>query len=182
MRLSHKLGVFATKTSSLTHSLVVKNSFAYQAIIEKQPKNAFVTSNPTLYNMAERSHEVIGAARTVLLPNNIFPDSVILDRTKLTIIRRSFFWTSEVISFRVEDILNVNCGIGPFFGSITVSTRVMNSTDHYEIDYFWRKDAIQLKELIQGYMIALHNNIDTAHLSTENLRETLLELGRNTSI
>ena len=132
-----------------------------------------------LTKIVRKSHQLLAGAQTVILPMNLFPDSVIIDRTKVTITKRTFFWSSSVISIRIEDVLNVACSTGPIFGSLTVSSRVMNSTDHYEIDYFWRKDAIYLKQIIQGYVIAQHNQIETSHLDRKDLISTLLELGRD---
>lgn len=130
-----------------------------------------------LRKIVRKSHQLLASAQTVILPVNLFPDSVTVDRTKVTITKRTFFWSSSVISIRIEDVLNVACSTGPIFGSLTVSSRVMNSTDHYEIDYFWRKDALYLKQLIQGYVIAQHNQIETSHLNRRELVKTLLELG-----
>lgn len=132
-----------------------------------------------LKSVVKRSHEVLASARTVMLPFNMFPDTVVVDRSKITITKRTFFWSSSVISIRIEDVLNVGISTGPLFGSITISSRVMNSTDHFQVNYFWRGDAVKLKHMIQGYMIALHNNIDTKDLSREQLIETLLEIGRD---
>ena len=36
-----------------------------------------------------------------------------------------------------------------------------------------------MKRIIQGYVIAQHNKIDTAHLSKQDLIETLLEIGND---
>ena len=132
-----------------------------------------------LRKLVRKSHQLLASAQTVILPINLFPDSVTIDRTKVTITKRTFFWSASVISIRIEDVLNVACSTGPIFGSLTISSRIMNSTDHYEIDYFWRKDAIYLKQLIQGYVIAQHNQIDTSHLSRKELVKTLLELGND---
>lgn len=132
-----------------------------------------------LKKLIRKSHQLLASAQTVILPINLFPDSVTVDRTKVTITKRTFFWTSSVISIRIEDVLNVACSTGPIFGSLTVSSRVMNSTDHYEIDFLWRKDAIYLKQLIQGYVIAQHNQIETSHLNRRELVRTLLELGND---
>lgn len=136
-----------------------------------------VDRRESLRRIVRKSHQTLAGAQTVILPINLFPDTVIVDRTKVTITKRTFFWTSSVISFRIEDVLNVACSTGPIFGSLTISSRVMNSTDHYEIDYFWRKDAQYLKQIIQGYVIAQHNQIETSHLSRKDLINTLLELG-----
>ena len=141
-----------------------------------------VDPRDNLRSIVEKSHQLLAGAKTVILPINLFPDSVTVDRTKVTITKRTFFWSSNVISIRIEDVLNVSCSTGPLFGSLIVSSRVMNPTDHYEIDYFWRRDAIYLKQIIQGYVIAQHNNIDTSHLSKDELIKTLLELGQDSDI
>lgn len=132
-----------------------------------------------LRKIVRKSHQLLASAQTVILPVNLFPDSVTVDRTKVTITKRTFFWSSSVISIRIEDVLNIACSTGPIFGSLTISSRVMNSTDHYEIDYFWRKDALYLKQLIQGYVIAQHNQIETSHLNRQELIHTLLDLGND---
>ena len=134
-----------------------------------------------LKNIVSKSHEILMSANTVF-PITLFPDSVVVDRTKVTITKRDFFWTSDVMSIRIEDVLNVSASVGPLFGSLTIASRVMSTIDHFRIDHFWRNDAILLKHIIQGYVIAQHNNIDTAHLTTNELIETLRELGHDTAI
>lgn len=137
-------------------------------------------SREGLRKIVRKSHQLLASAQTVILPINLFPDSITVDRTKVTITKKTFFWSSSVISIRIEDVLNIACSTGPIFGSLTISSRVMNSTDHYEIDYFWRKDALYLKQLIQGYVIAQHNQIETSHLNRRELIQTLLDLGSDT--
>ena len=127
-----------------------------------------------LKKVITHAHEVISNARTVL--PFLFPDEVILDRTQITIVKRTFILSSNVISIRIEDVLNVSAMLGPVFGSITVTSRVMNSVDHYDVGRFWRDDAQRMKQIIQGYLIARQNGIQTDHLSCEELERTLLEL------
>jgi len=131
-----------------------------------------------LKKVVKQSHEVLARARTVF-PMELFPDRIVIDRTKITITRRDFFWTSNVIGIRIEDILNVTCSVGPLFGSVNIASRVMSSIDHFSINFLWRNDAIYLKDVIQGYMIAKHNKIDTTELSKKELLETLTELGHD---
>jgi len=180
MRQSQKMGHFATSAYDVTKEFLksdVSTLDPTSVILRKRSVND--KENENIRNIIRKSHEVLASAQTIILPSNIFPDSVLLDRSKLTIIKRNFFWSAETISIRIEDILNVSSNIGPFFGSITVSSRVMNSTDHYEIDCFLRKDARYLKEIIQGYMIALHSKVNINHLSREELITTLLSLGQD---
>ena len=133
-------------------------------------------SGKDLEEVLERSNQVIARA-TSIFPLTLFPDTVILDRTKLTVIKRNFFLSEDVMSIRIEDILNVSTTIGPIFGSITIATRVMSSTDHFTIRNFFREDVMRLSHMIQGYVIARHNNIECDHLSYDELVHTLQELG-----
>jgi hypothetical protein len=129
-----------------------------------------------LKKVVKKSHEVLAVAQTVF-PVTLFPDSIVVDRTKISLTKRTFFWTSNTISFQIEDVLNVSCGIGPVFGSLTIASRVMSSVDHYQINYLWRSDAIFLKHLMQGHIIAKNNKLETDHLTVEEMIETLCELG-----
>jgi hypothetical protein len=119
---------------------------------------------------------VLASARTVF-PVTLFPDSIIVDRTKISIIKRDFFWTSNIISFQIEDVLNVSCAVGPLFGSLTIASRVMSSVDHFQISYLWRNEAVFFKHLIQGHIIAKNNKLETDQLTKKEMVDTLCELG-----
>lgn len=185
VRQSKKLGNVATRAGAgLRHFL--HHDIPLPASAENLIHNlSFTRRQRTLQQtndlrkVVKESSQVLASARTVF-PLTLFPDSVIVDRSKVTIIKRDFFWTSRVISIQIEDILNVEAGVGPFFGSLNVASRVMSSVDHFRIDYFWRDDAIFLKHLIQGYVIAKHNKLDVSELNREELIETLTGLGEDT--
>lgn len=198
LRISRKLGKVAA-TSSFVRDV---RSFMNQPITYDAPTRwwgsglAMLTGEgaeqPTAQNESDetkqqdlkqivtQSHEILMSANTVF-PITLFPDTVTVDRTKVTITRRDFFWSSDVMSIRIEDVLNVSASVGPLFGSLTIASRVMSTIDHFQINHFWRNDAIRLKHMIQGYVIAQHNNIDTAHLNKKELVETLIELGHDSN-
>lgn len=181
LRQSKKLGSVATKAFGglrhfLTQDIVIPPAGDIMNSLTLAKHNKTLQQATDLKKMVKESSEVLASARTVF-PMTLFPDSIIVDRSKITIVKRDFFWTSRVISIQIEDILNVESGVGPFFGSLNVASRVMSTVDHFRIDYFWRSDAIFLKHLIQGYVIAKHNKIDTNQLTREEVVETLTELG-----
>lgn len=179
LRLSQSLGHAATRALSNARGLV-KTDRSFPSVSELFGINArdekADTKKEDLSQMVTRSHEILASARTVF-PLTIFPDDVVLDRSKVTIIMRKFFWVENVVSIRIEDILNVSAGVGPFFGSLNISSRVMNSIDHFPVNFLWRSDARRLKCLIQGYVISRHDKIDLSHLSKDELCATLMELG-----
>jgi hypothetical protein len=137
-----------------------------------------------LQQAIDGAHEVLFTASTVF-PFTLFPDTVTLDRTKLTITHRSFFKVAEAASLRVEDILNVSANVGPFFGSIKVTTRFFDpdKTENklYVINYLKREDALRLKRIVQGYIIATRQKIDCSALSTHELAALLGQLGEGMS-
>jgi len=186
LRQNKKLGRFATAAfrevrTVLHQEIPLPSKEQFLQSLTLTPRTKFTQDSKKIDQLkreVRKSHEVLASARTVF-PMKLFPDRVILDRTKITIVRRDFFWSSNVVSIRIEDILNVACGTGPLFGSISISSRVMNSIDHFEISFLWRNDAIQLKNLIQGYVIAKHNKINTTELSRKELIETISELGHD---
>ncbi len=109
----------------------------------------------------------------------LFPDTLAIDRTKVTLTKRAFFSTSEAMSIRIEDILNVTATVGPFFGSIKIVSRVLNAEKPYRIGKFSRKDVMRLKRILQGYVIALKRNIDCSSLRTPELASMLDKLGQD---
>jgi hypothetical protein len=123
------------------------------------------------------AHDVLVRATTVF-PLTLFPDTLTVDRTKLTITHRDFFNSAEVLSITVEDLLNITANVGPFFGSIKISTRFFDPDKPYTVDHFWRADALKIKRIVQGYIIARKKNVDCSALPTAELAKTLDELGK----
>lgn len=184
VRQSKKLGGVATHTLHDVEHLLQKeiNLPSAERFIGNFPrvslskKEQELEEADKLKKVVKKSHEILGKANTVF-PITLFPDTLIVDRTKISIIKRDFFWTSNTISFQVEDILNVSCAVGPMFGSLTIASRVMSTIDHFQINYLWRNDATFMKHLIQGHIIAKQNKLETDVLTPKEMVDTLCELG-----
>lgn len=129
-----------------------------------------------LSDVARKSHEIIFKANTVF-PFTLFPDTVTLDREKFTIAHRSFFRIAKITSTPVRDVLSAEVDVGPFFGSIHVSSRFFISGP-YSVNFMWRADAMKLGRLLQGYVIAHEQEIDCAHIEKDKLIELLNRLGK----
>lgn len=126
------------------------------------------------------AHDVLVRASAVF-PLTLFPDTVAIDRTKFTITHRDFFSAGEVISINIEDILNVTATVGPFFGSIKIVTRFFDTDKPYTVEHFWRADALRIKRVAQGYVIAKQKGIDCSALTNSELTTLLDELGKVSS-
>ncbi len=141
----------------------------------EDPKKQKATDE--LVDAIGHSHDILLRATTVF-PFTLFPDTLTIDRTKITITHRDFLAAGDVISIGIEDVLNVAATVGPVFGSVNIATRFFDQDKPYKIDHFWRKDALKIKRIAQGYTIARQKEIDTSALSTQELAKTLDELGK----
>lgn len=180
LRQSRLMGRFAAKACRIEPQPTVIETFKRDLVHggDSVSEQQYFERNPDqMHKVVEQSQEILAGARTVILPMNIFPDTVTIDRMKVTINLWESLWSHRIVTLRIEDILNVAANTGLLFGSLTISTRVMNSTDHFVIMGFWNRDVIRLKRVLQGYMIALHQGIDVSGLSTDRLVRKLDELG-----
>jgi len=146
--------------------------------INEPPEHTATTEEvrEELNQAIEGSQDVLAIVNTIF---PVFPDTITVDRAKLTITRRSFFKTGDIMSIRIEDILNATATLGPLFGTVKIVSRVMSGEKPYTTNLLWRKDAIHLKRIIQGYVIALQRQIDCSKLPTSELVAKLDKLGED---
>lgn len=128
-----------------------------------------------LEKIAEKAEDVLMRADSVF-PFVLFPDSIAVSRNKVVITHRQFFKLSEVISLQVDDILNVESDAGPFFGSLSIYTRIYG-TEPLRITFLSRKDTICAKRILEGLIIANMKDIDITNIERKELLELLMRLG-----
>lgn len=133
-----------------------------------------------LHQEITNSNEILAQA-TAVFPFTLFPDTITIDRSKLTITKRTFFAVAEVLSVRIEDLLHVNASVGPFLGSIMVTNRFFEKKP-YRVNYLKRGDALRIKRILQGYIIATQKQIDCSSFSTPELARMLDELGQSSTV
>ncbi len=129
-----------------------------------------------LKQVTREAQEVITSANSFAL----FPDTITVDRHKLTIVYRTFFKVEQTVSVPLRDIKNIQADMGPFFGSLTVtSDHFINNTQ--TIRFLWRKDVKNIQELVQGAMVATNEAIDITKVATKELSNLLTDLGKGHS-
>lgn len=153
------------------------NSDNSSTVNSKSDSKSEKDAKQELKNVVSRSHEPMVEATTVF-PFTLFPDTVIIDRTKITVVNRVFFFVANMVSIKLEDILNVTSSVGPFFGSIDIHTRYFDPGKPYSVNFLWRKDARRIDRILQGYSIAKEEKVDMTKLETKELAELLDNLGK----
>lgn len=111
-----------------------------------------------------------------VFPFDPFPDGIIIDRAKVTVLKRNFFFIEQKTSISTEDLLNVEMNLGPFFGTVKLHSRFFVD-GHLEVKYLWRKDARLVERILQAIIIARQHGIDVAKIPREDLLEELHKIG-----
>jgi hypothetical protein len=142
-------------------------------------KEPVQTNEEKLLDVTIGAHEILFSAKTIF-PFTLFPNSISMDRQQLTIVHRDFFSVANTISVRIEDILNVESHVGPFFGSIHIFSKFFTN-DLKSVSYLTRSNALRIQRLIQGYMIARHRKIDCSTIEKRQLIILLNDLGQGTT-
>jgi hypothetical protein len=150
---------------------------------EKTKENSKLLAQPSsdskdamkLQAVVRESHTILAKARSVF-PFQLFPDSVNIDRHKLTIVRRQFFGIEQKVSVPLENVKNIEADLGPFFGSITVTSDLfINNTQ--TVHFLWRDDARKIQKLVQGAVVAQGEGIDLNKIEVIQLQKMLIDLG-----
>jgi hypothetical protein len=137
------------------------------------------TAEEKLMNATTESQEYLLTGNTVF-PFTLFPDTITLDREKLTIAHRTFFSTGDVISMQIADILSVQGNVGPLFGNLVLSTKYFNNSTQ-TVKFLRRRDVLKFQRLIQGSIIAHHKQIDCSDIESIQLVALLSDLGQGTN-
>lgn len=141
---------------------------------------AYQNADTIHLNMVTSNAQDVLIAANATFPFSLFPDTIVIDRVKATITKRRFIQMAEVISIQIEDILNVEADVGPLFGKLKLWTRFFGE-NALEIEHLSRKDALAVKQVLQGYIIARHKGIDCAKIETNELVPLLHSLGAESS-
>lgn len=129
-----------------------------------------------LIDITEKAQDVLFKSDTVF-PFTLFPDTITLDREKLTVATRYFFRVAKIVSVPVNSISSAEVDVGPFFGSLHMASKFFVQ-NKYTVNFLSRENAIELHSLLQGFMIANEKNIDVTDIDKRDLLILLKDLGQ----
>ena len=129
-----------------------------------------------LFDAAIKAQDILLKTQTVF-PFTLFPDTLTIDREKITLANRFFFRVAKVNSTPINDITSVEANIGPFFGSLTITSQFFVNNQRV-IKFLTREDAVKIRSLLQGFIIAKQKEIDCSKIEKVELVTMLTQLGR----
>lgn len=129
-----------------------------------------------LDNLADKSDSVLLKVNT-FWPFTFFVHKIIIDPYKVNIIFKEFFWSEQIHSVMIKDILDVVVETSIFFATVRIVDQgyIENTID---IAYLKKADALKVRKVIQGLIIAHRQAVDLSVLSSSDIRSKAEEMGK----
>jgi hypothetical protein len=126
--------------------------------------------------LVEKTSKCLIKVSTVF-PFDFFPDFITVDANQVNIVIREFFWSERRHSIHIRDILDIFVDTSLFFSTIRITDKSYTA-DSTEIKFLKRKDAIKLRSIIQGLIVAHRSQLDLSKIEPHELLPQILELGK----
>ena len=123
-----------------------------------------------------------------VFPFTLFPDTIIIDTTKISISKKQLFATEFISTIPLKDLGDVTVQTVLFLGTISIkympqsSSPGMNEPIDVKIANLKRADAIKVKNILKGALVAKAEEIDIARLSPEEVEEVLHKFGESDGV
>jgi hypothetical protein len=129
-----------------------------------------------LIRSAKHAGDILYQANTIF-PFTLIPDTITIDREKLSISYRAFIKVASVSSTPLNDIEAIDANVGPFFGSLRITSRFFVNNTRV-IKFLTREDTTNIQSILQGYKLAKEKEIDFLEVDKDDLVRALMELGK----
>jgi hypothetical protein len=150
---------------------------------KKPTKSSTHKASDTASHQINKMASAVTTAQEVLLevssafPFIIFPDTLKVDRQKVIIIHRNFFQTAQIINIQIGDLQSIEADVGPFFGTISITTKQFSNTVN-KAHRLSRRDVLEAQSLLQGFVIANKKELNHSEIEKNQLIQLLKELGQ----
>ena len=142
---------------------------------QKREVNTVIKEVDKLNNLIEKTNNIIFELSSSF-PFQLFPDKLVIDENKITIVRREFLF-KRVFPIMYEDLLTVRINRSILFATLELEVKRMIKKPR-PIEYLSPKQATLAKKYIMGIIEAKKANIDFSKLTAGQIRERLEEIGK----
>lgn len=108
-------------------------------------------------------------------PFQLFPDRLIIDESKVTVVRRGLFY-KRVIPITFDKLGTVKVNRSFLFASLEFDAKLFTHGPS-AVTHLYPKEANMAKKYIIGLMQAVQAGIDLSKLSVEEVREKIEQIG-----
>lgn len=145
-----------------------------QEVAQLEAKEKIIDNN-IVEELVKKSNRILVTISTHKFPFDFFPDSINVEESRVTVINRSFFLSSQVHSVDIKDISNVFVNTAPFFAQLVIISKTFTKNE-IRIMHLWKDEAVLVRRIIEGLRAFQNKQIDTSAYSVKELVAKLKEL------
>lgn len=171
------------KKRSLAESQTLKANREHLEVpaASEDERKEIIEESSKFEKLVRKSDRVLLKIKAVF-PFQFFPDTVVIDESKVSIIHRIFFRTAEMQSIPLTHIQDVEVDSSVLFATLKIlptGFSVVSMTENWvKVRYLWRNDAIKARRILSGLLIATREGIDVSKVNTPGFIEKVEELGK----
>jgi hypothetical protein len=176
-----KSGTLYVQTGKVVHEepTVVQEILPPESAVAKKAKKEIQEikdAKEELKKLANQS-SIIYQLHSVF-PFQLFPDRLIIERDKITVVHRTIAW-KNVFPMIIDNINSVTVTRSIFFASLSFELTGYE-TNPGSIEFLWPEDAAKAKRYIIGLINAKKQGIDVNKVPIEEMADDLEEIGKTT--
>lgn len=123
-----------------------------------------------LDDIIEDSEEIIYEVSAVF-PFDLFPDKIIIDKHKITIVRRALFF-KRLFPIPLRDLQTVRLNRSLIFAALEFEIRGYN-TNPQPVSFLWPAHALKAEKYILGLVHAVKSEVDLTQIKTDKITEKM---------
>lgn len=143
--------------------------------LSPEQQNEREKHNRRFNTLVKKSGRVLLRANAIF-PFDFFPDTLVIDESKVNIIHRIFFFTDEIQSILVPHIKDVLIDNSLLFSTLLILPDGF-SENWVSIEHLWKKDAVRARRIILGLLVGYKEGVDITKVETENFAKKIEALG-----
>ena len=124
--------------------------------------------------LVKKSNRILVSVSTHRFPIDLFPDTINVEESRVTIITREFF-TSQVHSVDIKDISNIFINMSPFYAQLVIVSKTF-AENEIRIEALRKKEAVIVRRIIEGLRTFDLKQIDTSTFTKDELVAKLEQL------
>lgn len=113
---------------------------------------------------------------TSVFPLELFPDRVILDKLKITIIKRGFLLRRRIITLPLTDTVNVRINAGPLTSQLEIADSSVKEIP-VRVQHVNNNDALQFQQLVEGIVIGIRQGVNLREMGTDEIIDNAIKWG-----
>lgn len=139
----------------------------------------------TKLEQLDKREKIVLFKTNTFFPFDLFPDTLIIDTSKISIIKKEFFASHNVITINLKDLVDVEAETALFLGNIIITylprveTIGMIKPTIATVRLLKKNDALRANYILKGILVARREKIDITKISAEDLIKTIERFGKS---